>query len=100
MRILQVLEAAGAGAFGVVSSLVDRLDRAGHDVTLAVGRRPETPDHLEQLIPAGVSVVHLPWQRRTLRAQPPAARARCGPSSPTCAPTWSTSTRRSPARSA
>ena len=75
MRILQVLEAAGAGAFGVVSSLVDRLDRAGHDVTLAVGRRPETPDHLEQLIPAGVSVVHLPWQRRTLRAQPPAARA-------------------------
>ena len=50
-------------------------DRAGHDVTLAVGRRPETPDHLEQLIPAGVSVVHLPWQRRTLRAQPPAARA-------------------------
>jgi glycosyltransferase involved in cell wall biosynthesis len=75
VRVLHVLEAAGAGTLGVVTALVERLDRAGHEVTLAIGHRPETPADLDGQLPAGVQLVHLPWVGRTWRSQPAAALA-------------------------
>ena len=49
--------------------------REGHDVTIAYGVRPETPDELRERIDPAVDVIELPWEGRTVSAQVRAARA-------------------------
>lgn len=75
MRILQVTEASGGGTLGIVRTLSERLAAAGHEVALAYGRRPETPDALERLVAPEVQLAPLPWARRSVRAQLAAATA-------------------------
>ena len=75
MRILHVVEAAGGGVLGMLESITAGAAEAGHDVTVAAGRRPETPMRLADAMPATVETVELPWARRTLPAQLSAAHA-------------------------
>ena len=75
MRILHVTEASGGGTFAIVRTLAAGLVRSGHEVILAFGRRPETPEDPGAGLPAEVELVELPWAARSLRAQVPAARA-------------------------
>jgi len=69
VRVLQVTEAAGAGTLRIVEVLSAGLARAGCEVTVAHGRRPETPPTLGSEAAAGVDVVPLDWDRRTPAAQ-------------------------------
>lgn len=71
LNILQVTEACGAGTLRIVDVLSQGLTERGHSVTVAHGRRPETPttvmnDH--------VRAHALDWDRRTPRAQVRTAR--------------------------
>jgi glycosyltransferase involved in cell wall biosynthesis len=75
LHILQVTEASGAGTFAVVRTLAAGLAAAGDEVTIAYGRRPETPSDPAAGLPDGVDLVELPWNGRTAAAQFAAARA-------------------------
>src|SRR4051812_18664327 len=74
MRIIEVTEAAGSGTFGIVRTLANELAGAGHQVLVALGRRPETADDVTPLFVPGVTVVALAWERRRPRSQIVAAR--------------------------
>jgi glycosyltransferase involved in cell wall biosynthesis len=50
--------------FGVVSTIAERAAEAGHEVTIAYGRRPETPENVRELIHPAVRLVELPWRTR------------------------------------
>ena len=67
-------EAAGAGTLRIVEALSGGLARAGHDVTLAHGRRPETPDDLGNGAGAAFALAPLDWDRRSVPAQARALR--------------------------
>jgi glycosyltransferase involved in cell wall biosynthesis len=69
MRILHVTEAAASGTLEVVRVLAAGLVAECHEVAIAYGRRPETPEGLEATLPDDVAAFALPWDRRTLRAQ-------------------------------
>ena len=75
MRVLEVTEASGSGTLEVVSTLAEGLDRSGHDVAVAWGARPETPDYLATRLSPGVEQISLGWERRTAGAQLRAAGA-------------------------
>lgn len=75
MRILHVAEAAGGGVLSVLRSLAEGANEAGHDVLVACGRRPQTPDRIADAMPPGVETVELPWAKRTPHAQLSAALA-------------------------
>jgi glycosyltransferase involved in cell wall biosynthesis len=75
MRVLEVTEASGAGTLEVVSMLAEGVHRRGHDVAVAWGARPETPDDLASRLSPGVEQISLGWERRTAAAQVSAARA-------------------------
>lgn len=64
LRILHVAEAYGGGVLTVVNQLANGQARAGHDVVLAHGLRPETPANYEALLDARVRRVPLPFVRR------------------------------------
>jgi glycosyltransferase involved in cell wall biosynthesis len=69
MRILHIAESFGAGVFEVVRALAERLAANGHDVAIAYGIRPETPERPEELVHPAVKLFPMPWQRRTPFAQ-------------------------------
>jgi glycosyltransferase involved in cell wall biosynthesis len=75
MRILEVTEASGSGTLAVVRSISERAAREGHDVVLAYGTRPETPDGLGVAPVEGLRLTQLPWRDRGPRSQVAAARA-------------------------
>ncbi len=75
MRILEVTESFATGTMEVVRLIAEHAAREGHDVTIAYGVRPETPGELREQIDAGVKVVELAWEGRTVSAQIRAARA-------------------------
>ena len=75
MRVLEVTESFATGTMEVVRLIAEHAAREGHDVTIAYGVRPETPDELRSGIDPAVEVVELPWEGRTVSAQVRAARA-------------------------
>src|SRR5688572_1796556 len=75
MRVLEVTESFATGTMEVVRLISEHAAREGHDVTIAYGVRPETPDELRERIDPAVDVVELPWEGRTLSAQVRAVRA-------------------------
>jgi glycosyltransferase involved in cell wall biosynthesis len=64
MRILEVTEASGSGTLAVVRSIAERAAREGHEVVLAYGTRPETPDRLGVAPIDGLHLAALPWHDR------------------------------------
>ncbi len=74
MRILHVAEAFGGGLLEIVCTLAGGAAEAGHDVAIAYGRRPETPESVAAAIPERVEPFGLPWARRTPAEQLAAAR--------------------------
>jgi len=74
LRILHVAEAFGGGLMEMVIALAEGSAALGHDVMIAYGTRPETPESVRDRIDAGVGLHALPWQRRTPDAQLRAAR--------------------------
>jgi glycosyltransferase involved in cell wall biosynthesis len=74
VRILQVTEASGAGTLRIVEIVCAELARRGHDVVLAHGRRPETPDAIGAEHGGAFDLVALDWDRRTATAQVRASR--------------------------
>jgi succinoglycan biosynthesis protein ExoA len=64
LRILHVTESFASGVFGVVSTIAKRAADAGHEVTIAYGRRPETPENVRDLVHPAVRLVELPWRTR------------------------------------
>lgn len=75
MRILYVTEASGSGTFEMVRTIADGAVQAGHDVCVALGHRPETPEDVSAQFTEGVEVVTLPWTSRRPREQLRAGRA-------------------------
>ena len=49
----------------VVLTIAGGAREAGHDVAIAFGRRPETPDVLGDRAPAGIELLELPWGKRS-----------------------------------
>lgn len=74
LRVLHVAEAFGGGLFEMVRFVAAGSVAAGHDVAIAYGRRPETPDAPADLLP-GVATHALPWGERTVGEQVRVARA-------------------------
>jgi glycosyltransferase involved in cell wall biosynthesis len=74
MRILQVTEASGAGTLRIVETLCSGLARRGHEVVLAYGRRPETPDEIGVGSHGGFDLEEIDWDRRSVVAHVRAAR--------------------------
>lgn len=64
LRILHVAEAYGGGVLTAVNQLANGMARAGHDVILAHGLRPETPADYATLLDPVVRRVVLPFVRR------------------------------------
>jgi len=75
VRILHVTEASGAGTLHVVRWLGERHALADHEVAIALGRRPQTPPEPREGLPEAVTVLELPWERRSAKAQLTAGRA-------------------------
>lgn len=73
MRVLHVAEGFGGGLLGIVEMLVEAGVEHGHEVTVGVGVRPETPPDLGSIFSPSVRVEVL-WQRRSAQQQLPAAR--------------------------
>ncbi len=76
LRLLHVVESFGGGTYEVVRTLAAGLADAGHDVTVAHGRRPVTPSaqEIRQAFPPSISLVPLGWADRRLTSQLRAAR--------------------------
>jgi glycosyltransferase involved in cell wall biosynthesis len=74
LRILHVAEAFGGGLYGVVRSLADGAVEQGHQVAVAYGRRPETPEHPERDFRRGVVLQAMSWGERSAREQARAMR--------------------------
>lgn len=64
MRVLHVAEAFGGGLLQMVVDLSNGLAAAGHEVVIAHGVRPETPDDLDALLAPGVRRHTLGWESR------------------------------------
>ncbi|HET6508414.1 MAG TPA: glycosyltransferase [Baekduia sp.] len=69
LRVLHVAESLATGVLAVVSALSERLADHGHEVIVAHGVRPETPDDVRGRFDERVRVVALPWRRRTIVEQ-------------------------------
>jgi succinoglycan biosynthesis protein ExoA len=66
LRVLHVTESFASGVFGVVSTVAGEMAAKGHEVTIAYGRRPETPENVRDLVDPAVRLVELPWRTRAL----------------------------------
>jgi glycosyltransferase involved in cell wall biosynthesis len=64
MKILQVSEAFGGGLIEMVVALSEGLAERGHDVSIAYGRRPETPADVRSVVDRRVALHPLPWGTR------------------------------------
>jgi glycosyltransferase involved in cell wall biosynthesis len=64
LRVLHVVEAYGGGVLTAVNQLVNDLAREGHEVVLAHGLRPETPEHFSSLLAPSIRRIALPMVRR------------------------------------
>jgi glycosyltransferase involved in cell wall biosynthesis len=69
MRLLYVAEAFGGGVFELVKMTAEGAAAEGHQVAIAHGRRPETPERPSELIDPRVELFELPWMRRSPGAQ-------------------------------
>ena len=74
MRVLHVAEALGGGILEMVRILAGAHARAGGEVAVAYGVRPETPEDVRAELDPAVEVFPTPWTDRSLRAQAAAAR--------------------------
>jgi glycosyltransferase involved in cell wall biosynthesis len=74
LRILHVAEAFGGGLYGVVRSLADGAVEQGHEVAVAYGRRPETPEHPERDFRPEVLLRAMSWGGRSAIEQARAMR--------------------------
>ncbi|HEX8855960.1 MAG TPA: glycosyltransferase family 4 protein [Thermoleophilaceae bacterium] len=74
MRVLQVSESFGGGVLEVVRTLSERLAAQGHEVTLAYGVRPETPEDVRSAVSREVELFAMPWTKRSAGAQVAAVR--------------------------
>lgn len=75
MKVLHVAEAFGGGVQETVTNLSVGMADAGHDVTIAYGIRPETPQDIEARFDPRVRLVKTGWDDRGLRSQLVATRA-------------------------
>lgn len=75
VRVLQVAEASASGTFEVLRSIAAGADARGHDVCVALGRRPQTPTDLAERLGGGIELRLLPWATRGPADQVRAARA-------------------------
>lgn len=70
LHVLHVAEACGGGLLAMLHQICEGHLRAGLQVTVMHGRRPETPDVLADHLPAGVRLVEVPgWGRRSAREE-------------------------------
>ena len=69
LDVLLVAEAFGGGVFELVRTVASGLAGRGHRVTIAYGRRPETPGDPRAQVDAAVELVEMPWTSRGVRAQ-------------------------------
>lgn len=69
LRILHIAEAFGGGVFEMTRILAEGAADAGHDVAIAYGRRPETPQDVRAAIDPKVELFDTPWTSRTPVAQ-------------------------------
>jgi len=74
MRILHVAEAFGGGVLEMTRILAEGAARAGHQVAIAYGRRPETPEDVRAAVHHSVELFETPWVERTAGAQVRAVR--------------------------
>src|SRR3954469_5437520 len=65
MRILHVAESFGGGLMEAAIVTAVETSRRGHDVMIAHGVRPETPEDVPALVDSAVQVEQLPWGQRT-----------------------------------
>ena len=65
MRILHVAESFATGTMEVVNTLSERLADEGHEVAVAYGRRPETPEDLSTVVDERVDLFETPWTDRS-----------------------------------
>lgn len=75
VRVLHVAEAFGGGLLEVVCAVAAGTAAAGHEVAIAYGRRPETPDDVRARVDPRVELFPMPWTRRGPREQVAAVRA-------------------------
>lgn len=73
VRVLHVAEALGGGVYEMVRIIADAHAAQGHEVALAYGVRPETPEDLRSRLHQAVELFPTAWTRRTGPAQVRAA---------------------------
>ncbi len=71
---MHVAEAFGGGVFEMVRLLAEESACAGHEVAIAYGVRPETPQDVPSRFSPQVTLLQTAWLRRSLGAQLRAAR--------------------------
>ncbi len=69
MRILHVAEAFGGGLLHMVVELAEGNAVAGHEVLIAYGVRPETPEDLRSVVTPAVGLRAMPWTSRLPHGQ-------------------------------
>jgi glycosyltransferase involved in cell wall biosynthesis len=63
--IVHAVEAFGGGVLSVVAALANAAVERGHTCSIVYGRRPETPERLEDVVDARVRLIEVPgWGRR------------------------------------
>lgn len=73
LRILHIAEAFGGGVFEMTRILAEQAAANGHEVAIAYGRRPETPEDVRAGVDRRVELFETPWVTRTPLAQVRAA---------------------------
>jgi glycosyltransferase involved in cell wall biosynthesis len=66
MRILQVIESFGAGSMRIALTISERLAADGHQLAIAHGRVPESPDDPRSVVSDRVELFALRWPRTPL----------------------------------
>ena len=75
LRVLHVAEAFGGGLLEVVRLIAERGAADGHEMAIAYGTRPETPDDVRSAIDESVELFPIDWRRGDPRSHASAGRA-------------------------
>jgi glycosyltransferase involved in cell wall biosynthesis len=67
--VLFVAEAFGGGMFEITRMQAEGMAALGWQTAIAFGRRPETPDRIDDAVAGSVELFPLPWMDRTIKAQ-------------------------------
>jgi glycosyltransferase involved in cell wall biosynthesis len=74
VRVFHIAEGFGGGLYEVLRTVANRLVAEGHEMTIAYGRRLETPEAVAEGFDPAVSLLPMRWERRSAGSQLAAAR--------------------------